>query len=115
MDEYFILYLLLGIGFLAILFSFQRNYLKYVEKQRKNEYYIQKARIKRKFEEEDEEEREDYQAPFKVPSWAYSLGAGLGIDVDALVSGDQEEIEKLKPIIDKFSKNKNSEDGFTLR
>ncbi len=108
MDEYFYLYLLLGVGFLVILFSFQRNFLIYMEKQRKNEHYIAKARIKRKFDEEDEEDENDVKAPIKLPSWAYHLAEGMGIDIDALMSGDEEEVEKVKPLIEKFLKNKDA-------
>jgi len=104
MDEYFFLYLMIAIILLGILYSFQKNFLIYLERGRKNEYYIKKAKIKREFEDEDDED-DAGRKNSDIPKWLYPIIEGAGLDVDKLEDGDPSEMKKASDILDKLKNN----------
>ena len=104
MDEYFFLYLLISLILLAILYSFQRNYLIFLERGRKNEYYIKKAKIKREFEDEDDDDEAGRQNS-DIPKWLIPVIEGAGLDVDKLEEGDPSELKKANDILEKLKNN----------
>jgi len=101
MDEYFLLYLLISLILLAILYSFQRNYLIFLERGRKNEYYIKKAKIKREFEDEEFED-EPQRTNSDVPKWLVPIIEGAGLDISKLEDGDPGELKKAGEILDRL-------------
>ena len=107
MDEYFFLFLLIALILCAILYSFQKNYLIFLERGRKNEYYIKKARIKRTFEDEDDDD-EPRGSNSDIPKWLIPVIEGAGLDVDKLEEGDPSELKKANDILERV---KNSSPG----
>lgn len=104
MDEYFFLYLLIAIILLGILYSFQKNFLIYLERGRKNEYYIKKAKIKREFEDEDDDD-EPGRTISDVPKWLLPIIEGAGLDISKLEDGDPSELKKAGEILERLKNN----------
>lgn len=104
MDEYFFLFLLISLILLGILYSFQKNYLIFLERGRKNEYYIKKAKIKREFEDEDDDD-EPRGSNSDIPKWLYPIIEGAGLDVDKLEDGDVTEMKKANEILERLKQN----------
>lgn len=104
MDEYFFLFLLIALILSAILYSFQKNYLIFLERGRKNEYYIKKAKIKREFEDEDDDD-EPRGSNSDLPKWLYPIIEGAGLDIAKLEDGDVTEMKKANDILERLKNN----------
>ncbi len=110
-----VIYLILG--FFLIVFSvFGLKYLSICEKKVQNSYKLERKRMNlkkmagKKNPEPDNDEVEDFIE--SLPGWLKGVADGANIDLEAVFYGDQEELNKVKQVLDKNLQNNGGQGGF---
>jgi len=109
MDDTTIVLLVLGTIFLLIVWNSVKKYIEMLDNHNKSTLKLQKAKVKRQFEAEDEEDAEISG----IPVWLSAAAQGAGLNVSKIMSGDTSEIAKALPLLEKMvgkSQDKGSDE-----
>lgn len=96
--------LILGvIVIIALILGYLMNKRQEIDRETEyNRHLLAKRRLRiahKGSDDNDDEEKEDFIA--SAPKWLKSIAQGANIDLEAIYDGDEEELAKVKAILDK--------------
>lgn len=97
MNDFEVISLLLMAISISLSYKLAGKWIEIQEKKSKFQYKIQRL----KYTEQEDSEDEESEIKESLPKWLSSAAKVAGINIDKVIKGDLEEIEKTLPVIQK--------------